>query len=128
MAKVSAVRARIEPQLKAEAERILSEVGLTPSVAIGILYRRIVAENGFPVPLYLPNAATREALEEARDVSKLQKIESIYDLLGDDIERRAANKPIQKRPAARPQTGRKSRALGLGGSTTRRRAASGPAS
>jgi DNA-damage-inducible protein J len=128
MAKVSAVRARIEPQLKAEAERILSEVGLTPSVAIGILYRRIVAENGFPVPLYLPNAATRAAIEESRDVSKLQKIESIYDLLGDEVERGKVDKPVQKRAAPRPQAGRKHRSVRQDNPATRRRPAAGTAS
>ena len=65
MSKTAVVRARIEPDLKENAERILSEVGLTPSTAVGILYRHIVREKGFPISLKVPNATTRAALDDA---------------------------------------------------------------
>jgi DNA-damage-inducible protein J len=48
MSKTATVRARIEPELKEKAEQILAEIGLKPSLAVQILYRCIVEDDGFP--------------------------------------------------------------------------------
>ena len=40
MAKTEAIRARVEPKLKARAERILGEVGLDASDAIRMFYKQ----------------------------------------------------------------------------------------
>lgn len=44
--KSDAVYARIDPIIKAEAETILLQEGLSPSDAIGMFYRRIIADKG----------------------------------------------------------------------------------
>jgi DNA-damage-inducible protein J len=131
MPKTATVRARIEPELKEKAERILDEIGLKPSLAVQILYRCIVEDDGFPVSLKRPNAVTRAALEEARDPSKLQKVSSLSDLFETKGSARAKKRPIhdpvQKRAAARPKAPRKRRSAGDGGPAARRRAAAGSA-
>lgn len=48
MTKKTVLRVSIDPDLKMAAERILHEIGLTPSEAISIYYRRIVFEKGIP--------------------------------------------------------------------------------
>jgi DNA-damage-inducible protein J len=48
MSKTATVRARIEPELKEKAKQILAEIGLKPSLAVQILYRCIVEDDGFP--------------------------------------------------------------------------------
>lgn len=65
MAQTETIRIRVEPKLKARAERILREVGLSPSDAVRMLYKQIVRRNTFPPELLVPNAATRRALREA---------------------------------------------------------------
>jgi DNA-damage-inducible protein J len=65
MAKTAIVRARVEPELKADAEAILKEIGLTLSDAINILFRRVKSSNGFPVELRTPNAETLESFRQA---------------------------------------------------------------
>ena len=67
MAATAIVQARVEPELKEEAARILAAIGLTPSVAVRILLARVVAEKSFPVELLVPNEASLEALREARE-------------------------------------------------------------
>jgi len=47
MIKTEAIRARIEPKLKAEAERILNELGLDASDAIRVFYKQVVLRKGF---------------------------------------------------------------------------------
>ncbi len=57
MAKTATIRARAEPDLKAEAEAVLTELGLTPTQAITLFYREIVRERGIPFPLRLAEPA-----------------------------------------------------------------------
>ncbi len=83
MAKTAIVRARVEPELKAEAEAILKEIGLTLSDAITVLLRRVKSTKGFPVELRTPNAETLEALQDAKERRNLKTFNSFADLLKD---------------------------------------------
>ncbi len=56
MANTSAVYARIDTGLKENAESILSQLGITPSSAIQMLYSQIVLTRGLPLDLRLPAA------------------------------------------------------------------------
>ena len=57
-------RARMDEDLKNEAESILNSVGITPSEAIRIFYKQIVNRQGFPLELRTPNATTLAAINE----------------------------------------------------------------
>ncbi len=72
MATTSAVYARIDAELKEQAEGILSQLGITPSGAVQMLYRQIVLHRGLPLDLHLPvqrplaaGSMTREELDAA---------------------------------------------------------------
>lgn len=54
MANTSAIYARIDKELKENAEGILSKLGISPSSAIQMLYSQIVLRNGMPFDLRLP--------------------------------------------------------------------------
>ena len=56
MANTSAVYARIDTNLKENAESILSQLGISPSGAIQMLYSQIVLNKGIPFELRLPSA------------------------------------------------------------------------
>ena len=56
MANTSAVYARIDSGLKADAEAILAQLGITPSSAIQMFYRQVVLTRGLPLELHLPAA------------------------------------------------------------------------
>lgn len=60
------VKARIEPELKAEVHAVLEELGITPSQAIYMFYKMIQREHGIPFSLMLPNKETQKAIEETR--------------------------------------------------------------
>ena len=66
MANTSAVYARIDTNLKDNAESILSQLGISPSSAIQMLYSQIVLKKGMPFELKKPlavGAMTREELD-----------------------------------------------------------------
>jgi len=54
MSKTSNVFARIEPDLKEQAEGILSQLGIPMSNAIGMFLRQIVLQRGIPFDMKLP--------------------------------------------------------------------------
>jgi addiction module RelB/DinJ family antitoxin len=56
MANTTAVYARIDTGLKENAEKILSQLGISPSSAIQMLYSQIVLTKGLPLDLHLPSA------------------------------------------------------------------------
>ena len=64
----SMLHVRIEDGLKEDATAALSAMGLTTSDAVRILFRRIVAEQAFPLELKVPNAETRAAMVEASSI------------------------------------------------------------
>ena len=64
MSKSAFIRVRVEQDLKAEAEQILHELGITPSQAITMLYKNIMREHAWPLKLKIPNKQTRQTLDE----------------------------------------------------------------
>ena len=50
------VMARVEPDVKEQAEGILDQLGIPASVVINALYKQIIYRNGIPFSLILPTA------------------------------------------------------------------------
>lgn len=84
MSKAAFIRARVEPKLKVTAEHVLSELGITPTQAITMLYRRIAREHEWPLELKIPNAKTARAIREARkgkDVTVCKNTDDLFKKL-----------------------------------------------
>lgn len=54
MAKSANLYARIEPEVKEQAEMILSALGIPASNAINMFYKQIILNNGLPFEMKLP--------------------------------------------------------------------------
>ena len=52
-AKTANVLARVEPEVKEQAENILGQLGIPASVAINMLYKQIIITQGLPFSLNL---------------------------------------------------------------------------
>jgi DNA-damage-inducible protein J len=70
MAATAFVRARIDEGLKNDAARVLAEMGLTVSDLVRITLTRVAKDRALPFDLAVPNAETRAAMEEAREIVK----------------------------------------------------------
>ena len=64
MNKTSTVRARMEPDLKDNAEKVFSKLGLTSTQAITLFYKQVEIRNGLPFDLVIPNNTTAKTLDE----------------------------------------------------------------
>lgn len=56
MAKTANLYARIEPEVKEQAESILSTLGIPVSNAINMFYKQIILQRGIPFEMKLPQA------------------------------------------------------------------------
>lgn len=71
--KDSTVSARVENNVKLEAESILQQLGIPVSVVINALYRQIIYSHGIPFSLRLPEIPqTEDSLTDSELHAKLQ--------------------------------------------------------
>ena len=54
MARTSNVFARVEPEIKEQAERVLDQLGIPMSNAVGMFLRQVVLQQGIPFEIKLP--------------------------------------------------------------------------
>lgn len=64
--KTETVNARVEPALKASAEKIFHALGMNMTDAISIFLSQVVLRKGLPFDVRIPNAATRQAIKEVK--------------------------------------------------------------
>lgn len=74
-AKSANVYARIEPEVKEQAESILSALGIPASNAINMFYKQIILQGGLPFEVKLPSTRPVElsALSETEMNAELEK-------------------------------------------------------
>jgi DNA-damage-inducible protein J len=85
VAKTGMIRARVSPELKAQAEGILAEIGLSSSDAIRMFYKQVTLRKGLPFEARIPDATTRKALRDAeagRDMTDYASVDEMFEDLG----------------------------------------------
>ena len=83
MGKTANIRARVEPGLKTEVESILSELGLTVSETVHLLYRQIKLQRGLPFDVRIPNALTTRTLNASKTGKNVKRFGSKRELFAD---------------------------------------------
>ena len=58
------VTARVQPEIKRQAEAVLERIGLPVSVLIDTLYRQIIMTGGVPYSLAVPSLPTRDSMSD----------------------------------------------------------------
>lgn len=83
--KEAMIRARIEPKLKDDVEKIFIELGLTTTEAITLFYNQVKLNNGLPFRVFVPSKETFEAMKDAKEGKNLMSFASIdeaFEYLG----------------------------------------------
>ena len=83
MAKTEMIRARVEPELKQEAEKVFAALGLSVTEAITLYYKQVTVHQGLPFSVRIPNAETLEAMRQVRDRDGLTTYASLDDLMAE---------------------------------------------
>ena len=71
--KTANVTARIQPEIKRNAEAILEELGIPVSVFIDMTYRQVIAHNGIPFSITIPRTIN------ARDTMSKEAFDSMME-------------------------------------------------
>ncbi|MDR2366858.1 MAG: type II toxin-antitoxin system RelB/DinJ family antitoxin [Deltaproteobacteria bacterium] len=73
----SIIKARLQPELKTQATKVLKGLGLTPSAAIRIFLRQVIADKAIPFKYKAPEAEpkpmTRVTPKKAAKTAKTEK-------------------------------------------------------
>ena len=67
------VTARVQPEIKRQAEAVLDKIGLPVSVLIDTFYRQIIMTGGVPYSLTVPNLPTRDSMTDAEFNTMMEK-------------------------------------------------------
>ncbi len=76
-------RARIEPELKKEAENIFKHIGINPADAIRLFYHQTVLRRGIPFDLRIPRKETLSAVRELKSNKSLKRYGSAKEMFSD---------------------------------------------
>lgn len=66
MAKTAYISARVDKKVKAEAQKVLRDVGVNTSDAVDMFLRQVVMQQGIPFEVRRPNAKLRKELRAIR--------------------------------------------------------------
>lgn len=64
--KTANVTARVHPEIKYQAEKVLEQLGIPVSVLIDSLYRQIIMTNSIPYTFSVPALQTRDSMTDAQ--------------------------------------------------------------
>jgi DNA-damage-inducible protein J len=78
--KTAIIHARIEPQIKRNAEGVLHKLGLSPTEAIRMFYRQITLRGGLPFAVVIPNALTASTLEKSRHGKEVKTFDNLDEM------------------------------------------------
>ena len=83
--KTETVRARIEPQLKHDAEQILISLGFSFSEAIEIFLRQVKLNRGIPFDIRVPNDVTLQTFadsDKGKNLTRHKSAKAMFEKLG----------------------------------------------
>jgi len=84
MAKTTTIQARIDPDVKNNAQNILSKLNMTLSEAISIFLTQVSLTRGIPFDIKIPNDLTSDTLlksEKGEELSKALSVDELFQEL-----------------------------------------------
>lgn len=85
MAKTAMITTRVTPELKADAEKVLSKLGISTTEAINLFLSQVRLRKGLPFDVKIPNKTTLKAMraaEAGRNLTECEDAEDMFWKLG----------------------------------------------
>ncbi|MFH0795222.1 MAG: type II toxin-antitoxin system RelB/DinJ family antitoxin [bacterium] len=85
MSKTGMVRARMQPKLKKQAEKVFERLGLNATQAITLFYKQVELRDGLPFDVAIPTATTKRTLKSTdagRDLMVCADADDLFEKLG----------------------------------------------
>ena len=82
MALTATVRARVDENLKIQAQAVLSEIGISTSQAINMFLKKIVSEKDIPFKTKVPSEKLQASIDQINN-SEVVSYSSIEEMMQD---------------------------------------------
>jgi len=82
MAKTAMITTRVDPELKADVQKVLGKLGINTTEAINLFLSQVRLRKGLPFDVKIPNKTTLRAMkdaEEGRDLSSYDSLEEFFE-------------------------------------------------
>lgn len=73
------VRARVDPELKHNAEKVLNDLGMSMTEAIRLFLTQVSLRQEFPLELKIPNNTTLKAMAEPPTDKTYESVDALFD-------------------------------------------------
>ena len=80
MAKTANIQARIDPETKAKAQKILNTLNISMSEAISMYLTQVALHKGIPFDIRIPNEVTIATLQKSEEGKELNEVSSVDKL------------------------------------------------
>ena len=80
MAKTATIQTRVDPEIKRNAQRILSTLNISMSEAISMYLTQITLNKGIPFEIKIPNKLTAQTLKASENGKELRKVSNVDEL------------------------------------------------
>jgi DNA-damage-inducible protein J len=77
VAKTAMITTRVDPDLKADAEKVLNTLGISTTEAINLFLSQVRLRRGLPFDVKIPNKTTRKAIKDAEEDRNLSSYDSL---------------------------------------------------
>jgi len=81
MNKTATIQARIDPDVKNKAQRILNKLNISMSEAVSIFLTQVSLTKGIPFEIKIPNNLTKETLRKSENGEDLHEVSDVNQLL-----------------------------------------------
>ncbi len=84
MARTATIQARIDPEVKRNAQTILNKLNISMSEAISLYLTQVALQSGIPFEIKIPNALTAETLgksEVGKDLHTVDGVDELFEEL-----------------------------------------------
>ncbi len=80
MNKSANIQARIDPNVKIKAQKVLDKLHISMSEAISIFLTQVSLNKGIPFEIKIPNKLTEETLEKSEKWEELHEVSDVKQL------------------------------------------------
>jgi len=80
MAKTATIQTRVDPEIKRNAQKILSMLNISMSEAISLYLTQITLNKGIPFEIKIPNEVTAKTLRKSEKGKELHMVSDVDEL------------------------------------------------
>ncbi len=86
MAKTAIIQTRINPEIKANAQKVLNTLNMSMSEAISVFLTQVTLQKGIPFEIKIPNELTAKTLKNSERGIELHSVDNADDLFEELVD------------------------------------------